>query len=616
MRFFNSVYFYLYFPLIILLLVPQSAPAQTVWQYREELKNDIQFWENIFTRFGINQEVFHDAENLQIVYKVMTFDSTVSKENREKEVEKTKKQIGKALRNLAKNHRAHRELSPYQKYLLRLFGDSVSVKELRDAAKRVRSQQGMRENFYAGIKRSVVYLDYMKQLFKAEGLPEELVYLPHIESSFNPVARSHAGAAGLWQFMRSTGRRYLKINRIVDQRYDPFISSQAAVKVLKNNYRKLGDWGLALTAYNFGLAGMKRAAKKYGANYLKVRQSFSHRRFQFASRNFYPEFLAVVKIMQNIQHYFPDITLDEVPRVIRCQTLKRVNLKRLLRQLPVDGAEVKKLNRGYRRRVWNGWQWLPAGYWINLPAGCDLAAIEKLPLKIPAGHLQNVVIQPVTGKAAAFIPAGKNFSDRALSPSANAGQLNRQMNSLRPGVIEGIPLPNLLLRAKDTGMLVGNFSQQISLDSLKSELEQKLTIRGNRIVVVGKETLGHYADWLQVSIRELQRLNRLGRRRTIYQGQKIVLSFRKVSRGEFYRRRLQFHLDVLKSILRENYLAYFIEYKVNSGESVWQIAQNRFNVAAEIIQYFNFDLNINKLRPGDILKIPVFKANQSLEETL
>ena len=92
------------------------------------------------------------------------------------------------------------------------------------------------------------------------GLPTELAALPHVESSFNTYAYSKVGAAGMWQFMRGTGRRFLRIDAAVDERLDPYRSTEAAASFLEQNYIVLGSWPLALTAYNHGAGGMKRRA--------------------------------------------------------------------------------------------------------------------------------------------------------------------------------------------------------------------------------------------------------------------------------------------------------------------------------------------------------------------
>jgi membrane-bound lytic murein transglycosylase D len=117
-------------------------------------------------------------------------------------------------------------------------------------------------------------------------------------------------------------------------------------------------------------------------------------------------------------------------------------------------------------------------------------------------------------------------------------------------------------------------------------------------------------------VSELQDLNHLGRRKTIYQGQKLLLNFQRVSREEFSSKRLNYHLEILNRFLEKKEFVNCLQYQVDTGESVWEIARNRYQVPLEIIQYFNINTDINRLYPGDVLRIPIFQTNKSQEETL
>ena len=123
----------------------------------------------------------------------------------------------------------------------------------------MRFQQGLADRFHAGLVRSGQWRDHIQKSLRAAGVPEELAALPHVESSFDPNARSFVGAAGLWQFTGDTGRRFMQIDQAVDERRDPYESSDAAARLLKYNYSMLNTWPLAITAYNHGTAGMRRA---------------------------------------------------------------------------------------------------------------------------------------------------------------------------------------------------------------------------------------------------------------------------------------------------------------------------------------------------------------------
>ncbi len=335
--------------------------------YRQELAGEIQFWKRIFTEFSRHQYVLHDSEYPFVIYKVVTLDSTVSHQQRRRILNREKQRVKTILERLHRYRDRPEALSEWERKIWRQFRAISEPDKFLAASQRIRAQQGIRENFYQGVLRSQAYLEYIRKVFQQMGLPEELCYLPHMESSFNPGAVSKVGAVGMWQFMRATARWYMKVNSIIDQRWDPFASTHAAARLLKHNYEELDDWALAITAYNYGLAGMKKAKRQHGKDYLKIRQNYLSRRFGFASRNFYPEFLAVVEIMDSLQHYYPDLV--RVPSFTFHEMVlpEPVNLKRLIQDLNLDPEKMKVLNAGYRKKVWMGRLEIPAGYPLRLP---------------------------------------------------------------------------------------------------------------------------------------------------------------------------------------------------------------------------------------------------------
>jgi membrane-bound lytic murein transglycosylase D len=179
------------------------------------------------------------------------------------------------------------------------------------AASNIRVQQGLRERFRESLVRGHYYLPRMTKTFEANGLPAELAVLPLVESGFTCSARSSAGAVGIWQFTRSTGKQFLTISRRHDDRLNATRSTQAAAELLRYNYQVLGDWALAITAYNYGTYGMARAAATYGQDFGRILQSYDGRSFGFASKNYYAEFLAALQIYRAEDEYFPGIS-DEI----------------------------------------------------------------------------------------------------------------------------------------------------------------------------------------------------------------------------------------------------------------------------------------------------------------
>ncbi|MEJ2050141.1 MAG: transglycosylase SLT domain-containing protein [Calditrichota bacterium] len=417
----------------------------------------------------------------------------------------------------------------------------------------------------------------------------------------------------MWQFMRSTARLYMKVNRIIDERYDPVISTRAAARLLSYNYTQTGDWGLAITAYNFGLAGMKKAINRYGQDYLKVRDSFTHRKFKFASRNFFPEFLAVIEIMDNYRDHFPEIEPVELPAQMKYQLKNKITLPELARSLEIDLSEIIELNPVYTKQAIRGWNHLPVGYWVNLPIRSDLSKLERYfhekQIEIIRGNTaQNNLPEPVNEQ---IVKLEKN-TEETVRFEAKTG--NNTLNWLKPGVTSD----NSMFENGWGAIAAQSGANEniASVEEIKQQLMDALAVKDDCLIVFPNETLGHFADWLKISLSYLRQLNNLGHRRTIYQGQKIRLDFRRVSKEEFVNKRYNYHLQVLNGFLAQKEFVNCVEYKIAAGESVWDIAYNRYNLPLELIQYFNIHSDFNKLYPGDILKIPVLRTKNLLEETL
>ena len=376
------------FVLGMLLLIASAGKLEAEgfrFPYREELAGEVAFWKQIFTRYSKNQYVLHDSEYPFIQYNVITLDSTLSPRQRDRILRQAKQEISDLLKRIHARQHTPWLLSEKEKEIYRKFEAIQEPDKFLAASRRVRAQQGIREQFKAGVERSFAYLPHIRKVFRMYGLPEEVGYLPHMESSFNPRAVSHVRAVGMWQFMRATARHFMRVNRIRDERWDPFISTHAAARLLKRNYQALQDWGLAITAYNYGLAGLKRAVRRFGRDYIKVRENYLSRRFGFASRNFYPEFLAVVEIVDSLDVYFPDLQPHEPPRFHEILLPVPVRLPQVIQALNLPLEDIKRLNPAYRRGVWNGRLTVPAGYPLRLPESVDAATVlAYLQLQNPA----------------------------------------------------------------------------------------------------------------------------------------------------------------------------------------------------------------------------------------
>ncbi|HHQ13713.1 MAG TPA: lytic transglycosylase domain-containing protein, partial [Chromatiales bacterium] len=226
------------------------------------LEPEIEFWRRVFAEVDSEHFLVHDDRHLGVIYDTIRIPAQATASKRRQAADAARARFRKILKRLATGKRE--ELDPEEARVLALWPEQVSNAELKRAMRRIRLQQGLADRFEAGLVRSGRWQPYIRRVLQEEGVPVELAALPHVESSFNPEARSHVGAVGLWQFTRSTGRRFMQVDHVVDGRRDPYLSSEAAARLLKYNYSILESWPLAITAYNHGAAGMRRAVRKTG----------------------------------------------------------------------------------------------------------------------------------------------------------------------------------------------------------------------------------------------------------------------------------------------------------------------------------------------------------------
>ncbi|MEE4365502.1 MAG: LysM peptidoglycan-binding domain-containing protein [Desulfotignum sp.] len=332
---------------------------------------NVTFWIKIFTQYGRSQGVIHDARHLDRIYGVIDLNpnrtAAAARENRQQQ-KAAFKQYKTVLLALAGGRAPATNL---EKHVAGLLGPDAAPADFRQAAFRLRCQTGIKEQFRAGLIRSGAVIDEFKRIFVSHGLPVDLVYLPCVESSFDFNAYSKFGAAGIWQFTRGTGKQFMEIGYVVDQRRDPYISTDAAARLLKRNHAELKDWAMAITAYNHGLAGMKRAKNAMGT-YENIFLRYKSRSFKFASRNFYPEFLAARQVARNHQQYFGELHFTKPVNYTRFTTKGFLSAKVFTRALNLDIQEFHTLNPSLRSPVFKGQKYIPGNFEIRLPAHIPL----------------------------------------------------------------------------------------------------------------------------------------------------------------------------------------------------------------------------------------------------
>jgi peptidoglycan lytic transglycosylase D len=349
------------------------TPRPTDFPRYPSIEPNIRFWVRVYSEWGLGQVVIHDMERPELIYEVVALPGTIqeSYSDEQRELIRTRVEGWRdKLRTLEVAIAAGQELSDEQKALALLVTTNAGSEAIRGACDRVRMQRGVRERFRRGLEISQRYDALIRQTLREEGVPETLAYLPHVESSFQSRAVSSAGAVGAWQFTRSAGRRFLHVTSAFDERLDAVLAARGAARYLKDAYAKLGQWPLALTSYNHGVGGMTQAVAQLGQDYEKIFLEYDGRLFGFASRNFYPEFLAAVEVASQPATFFPDGLSPEPPLDYDRTTLTRASSPRVIaRQHGLSVEELAALNPAWTARALRSGLSIPANATVWLPRG-------------------------------------------------------------------------------------------------------------------------------------------------------------------------------------------------------------------------------------------------------
>jgi len=359
-----------------------DAQASKLFPRPAELEPAIHFWVRVYTEVDTSSGFLHDSQNLAVVYARLPLDDT--------EIEATRRRIQQDLRTLATGKRSG--LTASQQKTLAAWPAKVGNKTLLAAVDNVRWQLGQSDRFLGGLQRSGAYRKHIDTVIRDKGLPLELGALPHVESSFNPSAYSSAAAAGMWQFTRATGQRFMRIDHVVDERMDPYMAADAAMSLLQYNYRALGTWPLALTAYNHGTSGIARAVRETGTKDIgTIVATYKGRAFGFASRNFYAQFLAVLQVEKDAKRYFGKVRMDPAPRFVEVNTDAFIDADVFARSTGTTLEQLRADNPALRPVVWEGNKRIPEGFPVKLRAD---VVDSRNPLALVPGEFKYKVQTP------------------------------------------------------------------------------------------------------------------------------------------------------------------------------------------------------------------------------
>ena len=604
-----------------------------------ELAPDIRFWIRVYTEVTTEQGLLHDDRDLGLVYEVLRFEADDSAAQRERRVNAAKARYAELLKRFAAG--STDQLTAHERRILHAFGEQATPASYRDAIERIRFQLGQADRFRDGLIRAQGYERAISKILSARGVPAEIGAVPHVESSFNPGAYSKVGAAGLWQFMPATAKRFMRVDSLVDQRLDPYVATEAAANLMLYNYRLLGSWPLTITAYNHGPGGLKRAQDELGTDSIAVIVKRYHgATFGFASRNFYLCFLAALEVDHNAETYFgpmthlPDTqnTLVELPDYIAVETLARA--------FKVDLGALKVLNPALRPPIWSGARFVPRGYELRVPsamppaeisaawgrvaptqrylaqrndglhtmrrgetlAGIAAASGVPLPRLLAANNLSGssavgrgtairIALPGTRGGAGAPPPAVELATAAAAieTPQPPAAEVRATASSREPVVERQAATPALLPGAAPT---------------TNTDASNYTVGADHRVVVQPGETLGHLAEWLKINSAQLRALNRLRSNSLVGLGRRIKLDFSHVTPEAFTAARRSYHKDQQDAFFATHRIAGTDTYTIRKGDSLWLIAQQHGDLPVWLVSQYNPDVNFGDMRPGTAIALP------------
>lgn len=278
-----------------------ALSAQTHFPTAPATEKQIEFWEKIFNDYSSAHIVLHDRTEPHIILGSLHLPSrgvaSTQAAGASLLSDREEERYAKILEDFADEGEAAKRRSALHRKVWKAYsGDKSALERLLRGRAVVRAQGGLSDTFKKAYHTSKLYLPRMERIFREKNLPHELTRLVFVESMFNLNARSKVGASGFWQLMPSAAKPYIRVTRRIDERNSPYLATEAAAQILAQNYRSLGSWPLAITAYNHGLGGMRRALAQTGSRELHtIVANYESPSFGFASQNFYAEFVAALR---------------------------------------------------------------------------------------------------------------------------------------------------------------------------------------------------------------------------------------------------------------------------------------------------------------------------------
>ena len=409
-----------------------------------------------------------------------------------------------------------------------------------------------REFFTASLQRSGRYRRHIVAALREAGLPEELSWLPLIESGFKVDALSRARALGLWQFIPSTGYKFgLNRDVYIDERLDPQKSTRAAIAYLKELHSIFGDWTTVLAAYNCGEGRVLRIIRSQNVNYLDNFWDL-YERLPGETARYVPRFLATLHLMQNPAAYGLDkVKRDQPPPFETVTIARRVHLKDVARAIGVDEQTLRQINPELRYRIAPG-----QDYPLRVPPGTGdalLAALDRIPVsekpqrsmvhhRVRRGETLSTIARRYRTSVAAImqanglrrsnrIIAGRSIKVPARGSAAAPPGKETAATGGRHAVKSG---DSLWILARRYGTTVPKIQAANHLVGTRLDIGQVLVIPGGEETAPDPQRLKVHrvskgdtpfmiAKQHKMPLERLLRINRLTPRCTIYPGQRLYV---------------------------------------------------------------------------------------------
>jgi membrane-bound lytic murein transglycosylase D len=447
----------------------------------------------------------------------------------------------------------------------------------------------------------------------------------------------------------------MRVDSLVDERLDPYTSTEAAANLMLYNYRLVGTWPLAVTAYNHGPGGLRRAQDELGTSDIAVIvKRYQGSTFGFASRNFYVAFLAALEVDRNAEKYFGPMThLPETQSTV-VEVPDYVPIDALAKAFKVDMGALQVLNPALRPPIWSGSRFVPRGYGLRVPGAqsgaevadawsrlsptqrylaqrndgvhkmrrgetlATVAAASGVPLTRllaangwAAGHqaLRGETVRiPLPGSRAAPSPAAVAAeTPAATAPSAAvvAAASAEVAAPALPPVNAAPPPPKepVSERQAESAALLPAATPTASGDATDYAVRAD-----NTVIVQPEETLGHFADWSKVPSASLRAINKLHKNGVVTVGRKVKLDLSKVTADEFTAARREYHKQLQDAFFASHKIAATETYTVKRGDSLWSIAQQHGDLPVWLISQYNPDVTLSDLHPGTSITLPQIAA--------